>query len=75
MAQYMCLNCGYSGSELIYEFNDYSYCVASNEEDPEFIDDCPDWVKDKGFGEAEVGQPVGCPECRVWGVDKFQEVK
>jgi rubredoxin len=74
MAQYRCLNCGYSGDELIYEFNDYSYCVASNKEEPEFIHDCPDWVKDRGLGDAEIGQPVGCPECHAWGVDKFEEI-
>ena len=72
MEQYRCLNCGYNGDGLIYQVNDYSYCVASNEEDPEFIDDYPAWVKDKGFGEAEIGEPVGCPKCHAWGVDKFQ---
>jgi hypothetical protein len=75
MAQYRCLNCGYDGGELICQFNDYTYCVASNEEDPEFIDDCPDWVKDKGLGDAEIGQPVGCPKCHAWGVDKFEEIE
>jgi hypothetical protein len=63
MAQYRCLNCGYDGGELICQFNDYTYCVASNEEDPEFI------------GDAEIGQPVGCPKCHAWGVDKFEEIE
>ena len=74
MEQYRCLNCGYSGDELIYQFNDYTYCVASNEEEPEFIDNCPAWVNEKGLGDAEIGQPVGCPACHAWGVDKFEEI-
>ena len=72
MGRYRCSNCDYSGDELIYQFNDYTYCVASNDEEPDFIDDCPAWVKDKGLGEAEIGEPAGCPECHAWGVDKFQ---
>jgi rubredoxin len=75
MERYRCSNCGYSGDELIYQFNDYTYCVASNDEEPDFIDDCPSWVKDKGLGDAEIGQPVGCPECHAWGVDKFEEIE
>ena len=73
MARYRCLNCNYSGDELIYQFTDYTYCVASNNEEPDFIGDCPIWVQ--GFGEAEIGQPVGCPECHAWGVDKFEEIE
>jgi rubredoxin len=74
MAQYKCSNCGYSGDKLIYQFTDYTYCVASNEEEPAYIEDRPDWVKDRDFGDAEIGQPVGCPECHAWGVSKFEEV-
>jgi rubredoxin len=74
MAQYRCLNCGYSGNELIYQFNDYTYCVASNDEEPEYVDGCPSWVEDKDFGEAEIGDPVGCPECHTWGVSNFEVV-
>ena len=72
MEQYRCSNCGYSGDKLVYQFNDYTYCVASNDEEPDFIDGCPAWVNDKGLGDAEIGEPVGCPECHAWGVDKFQ---
>ncbi len=72
MGKYQCLICGYSGNNLIYEFNDYNYCLASNEEEPEFIDDCPAWIKDRALGEAEIGNPVGCPECLAWGTDKFE---
>ncbi len=74
MRKYRCLNCNYDGDKLIYQFNDYSYCVASNDEEPDFIDDCPDWVKEKGLGDAEIGQPVGCPACHAWGEDKFEEI-
>ena len=74
MGQYRCLNCGYSGDKLIYQFTDYTYCVASNNEEPEFIDCCPSWVNEKGLGDAEIGQPVGCPKCHTWGVDKFEEI-
>ena len=75
MAQYRCLNCGYNGDKLIYQFTDYSYCVASNDEEPEFTDCCPSWVEDEGFGDAEIGEPVGCPECHAWGIDKFEEIE
>jgi len=59
---YKCKSCGYSGDEFIFEFNDYGYCVASNEEEPEFISDVPKWVKDKAVGDAEIGEPVGLSE-------------
>ncbi|MBM3118046.1 MAG: hypothetical protein FJ006_00585 [Chloroflexi bacterium] len=72
MGKYKCSICGYSGSELIFELNDYTYCLASNEEDPEFIDNCPTWVNDNGPGDSEIGEPVGCPKCHAWGVDKFE---
>ncbi|MBN2187504.1 MAG: hypothetical protein JW732_08685 [Dehalococcoidia bacterium] len=75
MGKYRCVICGYNGDELIYQFNEYGYCLASNEEDPEFIGNCPTWVEKEGFGEAEIGEPVGCPECHAWGVDKFQLVE
>ena len=51
MAQYRCLNCGYSGDELVYQFNDYSYCIASNEEEPDFIDDYPDFPVANDYNE------------------------
>jgi len=71
---YKCKSCGYSGDEFIFEFNDYGYCVASNEEEPEFISDVPKWVKDKAVGDAEIGEPVGCPKCHAWGVDNFEMI-
>lgn len=74
MGKYKCLSCGYSGEELIHQCNDYSYCLASNEEEPEFIDGCPTWVKEKGLGDTEIGEPVGCPECHAWGVDNFEVI-
>lgn len=75
MAQYKCLSCGYSGDKLVYQFTDYSYCIASNEEEPEFIDCCPSWAEGKGLGDAEIGEPVGCPECHAWGIGKFKELE
>ena len=72
MQKYLCKNCGYKGKELIFQFNDYAYCVASNEKEPAYIGDVPKWVKDKGYSEAEIGEPIGCPKCQVWGVDKFE---
>jgi hypothetical protein len=74
MGKYTCSICGYSGENLIFQLNDCTYCLASNAEDPEFIDDCPTWVKGKGGGDIEIGEPVGCPKCHAWGVDKFQVV-
>ena len=74
MKKYRCVNCDYKGGKFIFQFNDYSYCVASNEEEPEYISDIPQWVKDKAFGEAEIGGPVGCPKCHVWGVNNFEDI-
>jgi hypothetical protein len=72
MKRYRCRSCGYEGKQLIYLLTDYSYCVASNEEEPEYIRDIPKWVTAKGVGEAVIGDPVGCPKCHAWGVDKFK---
>ena len=74
MGKYRCINCGYKGKNLIYTFSDYGYCVASNNEESEYVSDVPQWVKDKAFGEAEIGEPVGCPKCHAWGVNNFEEV-
>lgn len=74
MKVYRCINCGYASDELIFQFNDYTYCIASNEEEPEYIAGCPDWVLDKGIGEAEIGEPVGCPMCHSWGVHNFEMI-
>jgi hypothetical protein len=71
MPAYRCTNCGYSGDRLIFQFNDYTYCVASNEEEPEYLEEAPDWV---GGGDAEIEDPVGCSECHVWGVTKFERI-
>lgn len=71
---YKCKNCGYKGSKLIFQFNDYTYCVASNEEEPEFIGDVPKWVNDMAVGDSEIEEPVGCPKCHAWGVHNFEIV-
>ena len=76
MAKYRCLNCGYSGDEFVFQFTDYTYCIASNEIEPEFINSCPEWVSNKVFGgSAEIGEPVGCPKCHAWGVTNFKLVE
>lgn len=67
-----CKNCGYQGAELIFQFNDYSYCVATNEETPAYVSSTPRWVTGKSLGEADIGEPVGCPKCKCWGVDNFE---
>ncbi len=69
IGKYKCKNCGYNGDELIFQFNDYTYCVASNEKEPEYIGVCPDWVT---AGDAKIGEPVGCAKCRTWGVGNFE---
>lgn len=67
--KYRCKKCGYEGEEFVYQYTEETYCVASNEEEPEYISGCPGWVTDSGAG--EIGVPVGCPKCRAWGVTKF----
>lgn len=74
MGIYQCKNCGYHGSELIFQFNDYGYCLASNDEAPNYLNGAPEWVRERCFGEAEIGDPVGCPVCRTWGVYNFEKI-
>jgi len=74
MPKYKCKNCGYQGKKLIFQFNDYSYCVATNEKETKFItSNLPEWAK--GRGDAEIGEPVGCPRCHSWGVENFEIIK
>lgn len=72
MGSYRCINCGYEGDRLIFQFTDYTYCMATNEEEPEYISDTPQWVKDQSVGEAMIGEPVGCPECHTWGIHNLE---
>ena len=72
MGKYRCKNCGYSGDKFVFQFNEHTYCIASNGEEPEFIDCCPEWVREKEVGDAEIGEPVGCPRCHAWGVSEFE---
>ena len=72
MTKYKCKNCGYLGASLIFQFNDYYYCVATNAEEPKYINHPPHWVKDKGYGDAEIGEPVACPKCHTWGSQNFE---
>lgn len=75
MDGYRCKNCGYSGQALIFQFNTFAYCVATNSEEPEYVgDQLPEWVETEGFGEAEIGEPVGCLNCHAWGLDNFELV-
>lgn len=71
---YKCKICGYKGDSFVFQFTDYTYCVASNEEDPEFLNSAPKWSRDIDDGEAEIGEPIGCPKCYAWGVSNFEVV-
>ena len=71
MVKYKCKNCGYIGNKLVFQFTDYSYCVATNAQEPKYISEPPDWVKNRKFGDAEIGEPVGCPKCHNWGIENF----
>ncbi len=71
--KYKCKNCGYQGKELIFQFNDYGYCLASNEEEPNYLGVTPKWIEDKG--DAEIGEPIGCPKCQAWGVNNFEIIE
>lgn len=74
MTKYKCNNCGYSGHELIFQFNLYTYCVATNQADPEYMAEAPDCLLEKGYGEAQILEPVSCPKCHAWGVHNFEIV-
>lgn len=41
MGIYKCINCGYKGKKLIFQCNDYNYCIATNNSDPEYISKAP----------------------------------
>ena len=70
MPKYRCKSCGYKGRNLIFEFNDYGYCVATNREEPDYVGVVPKWVE--GKADAEIGEPAGCPKCHGWGVHNFE---
>ena len=72
---FKCIKCGYKGKTFIFQFTDYTYCVATNETEPEYITQPPDWVEDLVVGDAEIGEPVGCPKCRIWGIGNFEEIE
>ncbi|HII54030.1 hypothetical protein COT30_02825 [Candidatus Micrarchaeota archaeon CG08_land_8_20_14_0_20_49_17] len=74
MKRYKCTNCGYAGKNLVYQFTDYTYCLASNEEEPTYGGETPAWVKEKNTGDGTIGNPVGCQKCHAWGVDKFEAI-
>ncbi|MBI2845054.1 MAG: hypothetical protein HYX86_00765 [Chloroflexi bacterium] len=71
---YRCMNCGYQGENLIFTLVDHTACLATNESDPEYLAPARDLAEARGYGDAEIGEPIGCPTCRAWGVDKFEEI-
>ena len=72
---YKCRKCGYKGKRFIFQFTDYTYCIASNEEEPKYLDSVPKWIdKHCSGGDAEIGEPVGCPKCHAWGVGNFEHI-
>jgi len=74
MKQYKCKNCGYMGSDLIFQFNSYGYCLATNGEEPKYLSEPPDWVRNKTVGDAEIEEPVGCPKCHAWSISNFEKI-
>jgi len=48
---YKCAKCGYKGKKLIFQFNSCGYCIASNEDNPDFISSPQKWVEDKNKGD------------------------
>ena len=72
-----CIKCNKVHKKYIFEFNDYSYCIASNEEEPEFEEMAQDnkklkWFSD--FGDAKIGEPVGCLVCKTRDTNNFEIV-
>jgi len=74
MARNKCKNCGYMGHKLVFQFTDYTYCIAINGDEPEYKAKAPDWVKNKHLGDAQIGEPVGCPKCHAWGTSNFERI-
>ena len=75
MGRWRCKKCGYDGDELVFEFTSYEYCMATNAEEPDHIDNVPDWVNEMGLGSGDIGRgPLGCPKCHAWGEDNFEEI-
>ncbi|MEA3432605.1 MAG: hypothetical protein U9R01_08065 [candidate division WOR-3 bacterium] len=75
MKQYKCKKCGYIGSKLIFQFTEHTYCIATNNKEPEYISKPPGWILDEALGDAEIGEPVGCPKCHAWGVSNFEVIQ
>lgn len=72
---YKCKKCGYKGKNFIFQFTDYTYCVASNDEESQYLDSAPKWIdKYCSAGYSEIGEPVGCSKCHVWGVGNFENI-
>lgn len=71
MPKYKCKKCGYSGKKLIFQWNEYSYVVATNDDEREYVSRPPKWASD---GDAEIGELVGCPKCKNWGVNEFEMI-
>ena len=75
MSKYKCKQCGYKGDRLIFQYTEYGYCIASNDnvaQDVEYIKPAPKWVT---AGDAEIGSPVGCPKCHNWGEGGFELIE
>ena len=51
MAKYKCVNCGYSGKDFVFQLTEYTYCMATNEDEPEYESGVPSWVKNKCIGD------------------------
>lgn len=37
-----------------------------------YLGNTSEWAKDKEYGSADIGIPVGCPICHAWGVCNFE---
>ena len=60
---FKCIKCGYKGKTFIFQFTDYTYCVATNETKPEYITQPPDWVEDLVVNEVEGWKFSGYCRC------------
>src|SRR3990167_2737288 len=74
MTKWRCEKCGNQG-DLVFPATDQTYCVASNDGE-EYIGPIPNWVSQDALGDTDIDdlRPIGCPNCHVWGEDKFEKI-
>ncbi|HAM38655.1 MAG: hypothetical protein A2474_03140 [Elusimicrobia bacterium RIFOXYC2_FULL_34_12] len=67
---YKCKKCGHKNKKIGFNFTDFNYYIAyeKEEEEPEYLDNAPEWVNKYCSNDVEVTDPIGCPKCNTKNV-------